>query len=150
MLEEGLALGRQLGTTFVLAWTTAYLAACLGELGEFPRAEACAREALELARAAGDKYGRVMASRALGEILIRRDPPDLAEAERALDEALSLQRQIGTRPELARTLVCLGALRRAQGRIAEARASIAAALATFVELHMRWDQARAEEALAAI
>jgi tetratricopeptide (TPR) repeat protein len=150
VLEEGLALGRQLGTTFVLAWTTTYLAACLLELDEPDRAEACAREALALAGTAGDKYGQFMASRTLGEVLTRRQPPDLPEAERALDEALRLQQRLGTRPELARTLVALAALRRAQGRLDAARAHLTDAATAFTRLGMAWDRARAEQALAAL
>lgn len=82
----------------------------LGEVeafaGEHARAERRLREALEVARAAGDALAEATARRLLGELSERQG--DHTAAREWLEEAVSAARRLGAREELVKALLALG------------------------------------------
>jgi len=107
--------------------------------------------ALALADAHGERGNRAYALRALAEVALRRDHPDLESAERHLCHALSLADELGMRPLVARCQLDMGRLYRRAGERTKARDLLAAASAQLCEMDMRpWmEQAEAELACTA-
>jgi tetratricopeptide (TPR) repeat protein len=146
LLEESLARAQQIGTKFFLAGLKTALANCLVALGELDAVPALCREAIDIARETGDRFFGALAHRALAEGLCALSPPDLAGAERALEEAIRIQEEIGARPELARSFLSYGHLLGRLGRSEDAAEYRTRAVAMFREMDMAWDLARVREA----
>jgi predicted ATPase/class 3 adenylate cyclase len=145
ILEESLAMADQLGTQFILAWPKTYLASCLLVLGEPEAARNLCQEAIQLAEAAGDKYGQFMAHRTLAEAMGQLEPGDLQPIERAMEESIRLQQEIGTQPELARTYVSYARLLQGQREGAKAKTYLMQAMDMFRQMRMTWDLTQAEQ-----
>jgi tetratricopeptide (TPR) repeat protein len=98
LLEESVALSRDLGIRayyplWMLNLAEGYLAA-----GKLAQAVETAREALELAVASGERGHEAYAHHLLGEIAVRGDSPALDEALEHYETALRLAEQLGMRP----------------------------------------------------
>jgi non-specific serine/threonine protein kinase len=78
------------------AWALVGLANMASEQGDHQGQRACAEESLPLFRAVGDQHGVVMASRNLGESLLRIGAP-AEQVQATLQESLDLARAIGDR-----------------------------------------------------
>jgi tetratricopeptide (TPR) repeat protein len=144
ILEECIAIAAQLGTTLFLSRPKAFLVECLLELGEIEAARGLAQKVVRLAEELGERHGNALARRALAEALFRQDPPDLAEAEKTLREAIKIQEENGEKPELARSLVVCAKLWMAMGTPDRAREMQARAVDMFRDMGMVWDRERAE------
>ena len=83
------------------------------------KALAYADECLELAESSDSRKNIVKARRLRAQVFLAQGR--LAEAEAELDSALAMARQVGNPPQLWKTLVTLGELRQAQGRLAGAQ-----------------------------
>jgi tetratricopeptide (TPR) repeat protein len=147
LLEESLALAEQLGTTFGLVMAKTFFTACLLALGEFAAVPPLCHEAIRLAEEAGDQFHNALAHRTLAEALYRLVPADLRQAERAIQEAIRLQQDIGAKPELARTYVSYARLLQGQGEGDKAKAYLTQAISMFQQMDMAWDLTQAERAL---
>jgi class 3 adenylate cyclase/tetratricopeptide (TPR) repeat protein len=148
MLELALQGAERLGTKSALKYFWVFLAeASLAgrETGETIRR---ARQAIALATEQSDPWSESWARRVLGEALCQGEPPNLAEAERELLEAIRIQREIGTTPDLARSVLAYGRLLQRRGERERAQDSIAQAVSMFEEMGMTWDLARARAGLA--
>jgi hypothetical protein len=77
----------------------------LVELSELEAAVPLCQEAIDLAGEAGGRFGKMLAHRTLAEAIFCQDPADRQGAESALFETIRIQREIGTKPELARRYV---------------------------------------------
>jgi tetratricopeptide (TPR) repeat protein len=115
-----------------MAWRySQHLLHSYGELwlqrGDLDRALACADECLELANHFSSRKNVVKGRRLRGQVLLALGRAD--EAEQELSAALAAAIELGNPPQLWKTHVALGDLRRAQGRSAGARAAYAEALA---------------------
>ena len=140
LLEEGIAVAKQLGTTFLLGQAKSFLAACGLEDRPFEELRPLCAEAIDLARKAGDQFTEALALRVLAEVLSRLGPRDGAsEAMDAISAAIRIQEGIGAKPELARSYTSLARILQAQGRPEEALASFEKSAALFKALGMRWD-----------
>jgi len=144
ILEECIAIAAQLGTTLFLSRPKAFLAECLLELGEIEAARRMAQEAVRLAEESGERHGSALAQRAVAETLFRQDPPDMAQAEATLLQAIGIQEENGEKPELARSLVVYARLLMARGEVARAHETQASAVVMFRDMGMVWDRVRAE------
>jgi tetratricopeptide (TPR) repeat protein len=144
LLEETLQAAERLRTTQGLAMFRVFLAE--GNLARGRRAEAdhqC-REAITLAQKQGDRWCEAWARRVLGQALASGGTPDLAAAEEEVLEAARVQRVIGTRPDLARTLLTHGRILQARGEEYRARQVLTEAKRMLEELGMIGEIPRVE------
>jgi tetratricopeptide (TPR) repeat protein len=96
--------------------------------GDATRALAYADECLAFAEPTNSRKNVVKGRRLRGQALLAQGR--LAEAERELDTALQMALQVGNPPQLWKTYVARGDLRRAQGKAQDAHAAYQAALAS--------------------
>jgi tetratricopeptide (TPR) repeat protein len=106
-----------------------------------------AGQALEIARARGERGQEAWILHLLGEIAARHDPPDAPAADASYRAALALADERGMRPLAARCHLGLGVLRRRTGDHARAEEYLTTAAAMFREMDMRfWLAALAQRA----
>ena len=147
LLDESLDLAARIGTKFGLPYQKVYLAGSLLALGELAGVRPLCEEAIPLAEEAGDRWIKALALRALAEAVSRLDPTNRQEAERAVLEAIQIQREIGANPELGRTHASYARLLGAWGETQRAKETLTQAIGMFQEMGMAWDLAQAEQAL---
>jgi predicted ATPase len=145
LLEHSIALAKQLGTTTLLAWGQGLLATSLLAAGEHDAAQRLCEEAILLAEETRDRLANALAHRTLAEALARRAPADVAAAERAILDAIRIQRELGCRPELARSYVTYARLLEGWNRRDEAGRHLAEAVDMFRAMRMTRDLAAAEQ-----
>jgi tetratricopeptide (TPR) repeat protein len=144
VLENSIAQAKQLGTTTLLAWGQGLLATALLALGQVSLVPALCEEAIRLAEDTRDRLANALAHRTLAEGLAGLTSPDVERAERAILDAIRIQGEFGSRPELARSYLSYARLLRAWNRADEARRYLGDALAMFREMGMAHDLARAD------
>jgi len=110
--------------------------------GEILEGGRCAEAALDTARRYRQRGWEAWALRLLGEVAVRRDPLDLAAAERHFCEARALAEERGMQPLVTHCRLELGEAYRRAGDHARAEAEIAAALAEYRALQMPYWAAR--------
>jgi predicted protein tyrosine phosphatase len=86
----------------------------------------------------------------LGEIAMRRDPPDVAQAEAHYQQALALADELGMRPLQAHCHHGLGRLYHQTGRAAPARVALSAAIDLYRVMDMTLWLSQAEAVLARV
>ena len=99
--------------------------------GDVDRALAVLDEALATVERIGYRAFEAELHRVRGEMLLKRDPADFAEGEQALQTAVAIARQQGTRAFELRAALSLADLCKSTSRPAEAHALLAAALEGF-------------------
>ena len=174
LLERGVALGQEADIPPLYRFSAVYLALAyalagrgtdalplLGQIegdslvrgeayllaGEVEEADRLAQPALANAR---DRKTRGQEARALwllGEIAMRRDPPDVAPAEAHYQQALTLAEELGMRPLQAHCHHGLGRLYHQTGRAEPARVALAAAIGLYRAMDMTLWLPQAEAAL---
>jgi hypothetical protein len=82
----------------------------------------------------------------LGEAAVRRDPPDVAEAERHFEEARAVADQLEMRPLVAHCHLALGDLCRRTGDQAKAKEHLRIASTMYAGMDMEFWLERAEAA----
>lgn len=126
LLEQSLSLRREIGDRFGEGVTLFNIGAALGQMGDAAGARDHYQQSLALRRAAGDRQGEALTLTSIGSLQAQAGETDKAFA--TFDKALSIRRSIGDRRGEADTRYGIARLERDQGRLAEARESIAAAL----------------------
>ena len=121
--------------------------ACL-RLGRMSDANALAGHLLDLSRTHASFGYQAHAARILGEVAIRREPPESEQAEAHYRQALALAEELGMRPLQAHCHLGLGKLYATSGRCAEARAALTAAIELYRAMDMTFWLPQAEAALA--
>jgi predicted ATPase/DNA-binding CsgD family transcriptional regulator len=126
-LEQALTASKGLtsSTGAMALWVESALTA---KLNDYDRAEALARESLELSRALGDVSGISRAIYTLGAIAAN-NRSDYPEARALTEEALALARKGSDRVRVARALLNLGEIVSVQGEYARAQTLLEEALA---------------------
>jgi tetratricopeptide (TPR) repeat protein len=147
LLEDGVALSRELGIRAYLAAWLVNLAEGLLADAQYERAHETARQALDMARAHGERGHEAQALHVLGDIAARGVPPDPVEARARYEDALRLAGELGLRPLVAACLMSLGALEARLGDGTSAARRQARAQQTFDELNMRSGRGSAEREL---
>jgi DNA-binding SARP family transcriptional activator len=136
------------------AYGHALVVATLGEAkllrGHIDDAAGEADRALGLCRHHGQRGWEAWTLRLIGEIALRRDPPDVTAARAAFAAACALATERGMRPLLAHCRLGQGAVHRRAGESAHARAEVVDALAEYRAMDMIYWQARAEAELASL
>jgi tetratricopeptide (TPR) repeat protein len=148
LLREGLARAEQLRSPKARAsvlWNASHLAS---EDGRHREALELAEEALTYFRQAGDRRAMARLLSQYGYLLLRQDPPRVAEATGTLEESLAILHEAGygyergyVLTELSRASLLRGEARRAVGEAERAVAELGAEAAL--------ERARAEAVLAA-
>jgi tetratricopeptide (TPR) repeat protein len=116
--------------------------------GRLEEAQTLAERALGLTRAHQERGHQAYTLRLLGDIVARRDPPEIDQAEAHYHQALALANELGMRPLQAHCHCGLGRLYAKIGRHAEARAELSAAIDLYRAMEMTFWLTRAEAALA--
>jgi tetratricopeptide (TPR) repeat protein len=106
-----------------------------------------AQRALTLAREHKERGHEAYALRLLGEIAVRRKPPERDQAGDYYRQALALAEELGMRPLLAHCHLGLGTLYAKIGRWEQARAELAAAIALYRAMDMTFWLPEPEAAL---
>lgn len=145
LLEDSIALAKQLGTTTLLSWGQVLLARCLLALGEYKAVPALCEAAINLAEDRHDQLASALARRTLAEALVTVTPSDTERAERAILEAIRIQKELGAKPELARSYVTYARLLHDWNRHSEATVYLNDAISAFRRMGMTRSLAQAEE-----
>lgn len=93
MLEEALAIGRQLGDRYILQQTLNSRGAVAYRLGDLARAERSFKERLEVSREVGHVQGIISSLHNLGVLAMEKG--NYAAAKAYLDDALASAREVG-------------------------------------------------------
>ncbi|HEY7492988.1 MAG TPA: tetratricopeptide repeat protein, partial [Candidatus Tectomicrobia bacterium] len=132
-----------------------YQALCslsLGEVqvlaGRMEEAHALAERTLALARAYQEHGNQAYALRLFGDIAVRREPPDAAQAEVHYQQALTLAGTLGMRPLVAHCHLGLGTLYARLSRRAQAHTELSTAIELYRAMHMAFWLPQAEATLA--
>ena len=107
------------------------LAEAEGRAGDVDRALAVLDEALATSERIGHRAFEAELHRVRGEMLLKREPADTVAAEEALQTAIAVARQQGTRSFELRAALALAKLYQSIGRPADAHAVLAPALEGF-------------------
>jgi tetratricopeptide (TPR) repeat protein len=116
--------------------------------GRIEEALRLAEQALEHARAHGERGHQARALRLLGEIAARRDPPECALATAHYHQALALAEELGMRPLLAHCHRSRGTLYAATGQWEQARTELSTAILLYRDMDMTFWLPQTEAALA--
>ena len=147
LLEDSISLAKQLGTTTLLAWGQGLLARCLLTLGDCREVPALCEAAIQLAEDRHDRLAIALAHRTLAEALVVVAPLEVERAERAVRDAILIQKELGAEPELARSYATYARLLRSWQRTSEATHYLSLAIDAFRRMGMTRNLAQAEQAL---
>ncbi|GIG88757.1 tetratricopeptide repeat protein [Plantactinospora endophytica] len=132
LLEQAVAVRRELGDRRGEAWNLAELGALRLVTGDYPQATRLQEQALAAFRALGDQSGEAAA---LGELgTLRRRIGDYQGATALHEQALAIFRVLGDRSREAYTLGEIGTVRLRTGDYPQASALLERALSIFEEL----------------
>jgi tetratricopeptide (TPR) repeat protein len=104
--------------------------------GRIAQAVPMARLYIEVTRSVGARGNEAWALLLLGEVLAQHEGEDAVEAERTLDSALAMARQLEMRPLEGRCHLAFGGLHGRQGALERATENVAAAAEIFRQLGM--------------
>jgi predicted ATPase/DNA-binding SARP family transcriptional activator len=126
LLEESLAIRREVGDQEYIANSLWEVAHVYRKQGDSARAERCLEECLGIAWEMGDP-GPILTLIYLGEMALDRG--EEARARAFLEECVALTRELGNPRLIARPLLCLARVLRAQGEYPRVEALLQEALA---------------------
>jgi tetratricopeptide (TPR) repeat protein len=154
-IEEGVLLLQQALTAHQSVGIGYFQSSSVMQLGEaylladqVEDACACADRAVILAHERGERGHEAWILRLLGEIAVRRNPPESDQAETHYRHALTLAEELGMRPLQAHCHLGLGTLYARIGRGAQARAELTAAIDLYRAMDMMFWLPQAQAALA--
>jgi tetratricopeptide (TPR) repeat protein len=118
--------------------------------GRLEEAHALAERALAHARAHQERGHQAYAMRLIGEIVARREPPDIEQVEAYYRQALVLANELGMRPLQAHCFLGLGMLYCKTDRREQARAGLSTAIEMYQSMEMTFWLPEAQTALAQV
>ena len=119
-------------------------------VGRVAEAGTLAERLLELSRTHTGSSYQAHAYRLLGEVAMRREPPDLDQAAAHYRQALALADELGMRPLVAHCHLGLGTLYARIDRREQARAELSTAIALYRAMDMTFWLPQAEAVLAQV
>jgi len=119
-------------------------------VGRADEASALATRLLDLSRTHPGRGYQAHAYRLLGDIAVRCDPPDVAQAEVHYQQALTLADELGLRPLQAHCHRGLGTLYAATGQREQARTELSTAIEMYQSMEMTFWLPQTEAALAQV
>jgi ATP/maltotriose-dependent transcriptional regulator MalT len=114
-LEQCLALGDKIGTSFHRGAFEAFLARVRLAQGDLDEALKTSRSAVETAERSGETWARSIALRVAAEVQLASQAPDLDQADKAIHSAMEIQEQRQCRCDLAWSRLVLGQVLTAKG-----------------------------------
>ena len=117
-------------------------------VGRVDEASTLAGRLLDLSRTHTGRGYQAHAYRLLGEVAMRREPPDVDQAAAHYRQALALAEEIGMRPLQAHCHLGLGTLYATTGQRQQAQAALSAAIDLYRAMDMTFWLPQAEAALA--
>jgi predicted ATPase/DNA-binding SARP family transcriptional activator/Tfp pilus assembly protein PilF len=141
LIEESLAIGRELGDPEQIAFSLSVLGNIKAEQGEFAEAQLLYEESISLRRSLPNRRWLANSLINLGWLLRMRGEYDAARALQ--EESLAIHREIGTGRGTALALCHLGTLARCTGDFDAARRCDEESLAISRELNDHWGVANA-------
>ncbi len=117
-------------------------------VGRVDEASALAARLLDLSRTHTGRGYQAHAYRLLGEVAMRREPPDVNQATTYYRQALVLAEELGMRPLQAHCHLGLGILYARAGQRQQAQAELSAAIDLYRTMDMTFWLPQAEAALA--
>jgi predicted ATPase/DNA-binding SARP family transcriptional activator len=132
LIEESLALFRELGDPHGIAHALVTLGYVVRYQDDYPAARALIEESLAIYRGLGDLYGVAHSLGSLGYVLL--DQGDFEAARTLLAEGLAIYRELDSKGGIAGSLGALGGVSMKQGAYEAARALLEESLALFHEL----------------
>src|SRR4029453_184147 len=116
-------------------------------VGRMDEASALATRLLDLSRTHPGRGYQAHAYRLLGDIAMRCDPPDVAQAEVHYQQALALSEELGMRPLQAHCHRGLGTLYTATGQREQAHSELSMAIEMYQSMEMTFWLPQAEAVL---
>ena len=135
-LEQCLALGDKIGTSFHRGAFEAFLAKILLAQGDFEGALRTSELAVEAAAGSAETWARSIALRIAAEIQLASEAPDLDKAEKAIRTALDIQEERQCRCDLAWSRLVFGQVLAAKCDLEGASKAYGAAEWMFEELEI--------------
>ena len=132
LLDEGLAICREIGDRHGTAWALARLGLVAWWAGDLVTAESLLKQGLALCRETHDQLGTAQWTYLLGNVSYAKG--DLDSAEALFEEAAPLCRAVGDRRDLGFVRIDLGSVAYDRGELEKGGASLKEALALFREL----------------
>jgi tetratricopeptide (TPR) repeat protein len=118
--------------------------------GRPDKAMPLAQRGLDVARQHKERGNQAWALRLLGEIAMKRDPPEIQRAEDNYRQALALAEELGMRPLQAHCRLGLGTLYTKMSRREEARTELSVAIELYRAMDMTFWLPQAEVTLAQV
>lgn len=136
LTEQAFRLSDELGTKFMLAVLKSNMAACHYRIGDMHGLVDLCEEAIAVSDEAGDRMAGAYARRTHGSVLMR---DDLTTARASMNEAIRLQSEIQSAPELARTCQAYAEGLASIGDSDNAAHYSTLAVELFSKMKMQWD-----------
>jgi tetratricopeptide (TPR) repeat protein len=149
-LEQCLALGDKIGTSFHRGAFEAFLAKARLAQGDIEEALKTSRSAVETAERSAETWARSIALRTAAEVQLAGQAPDLDQAETAIHAALEIQEERQCRCDLAWSRLVLGQVLTAKGDREAAAKAYGTTGWMFEELEIGQGQEIAKSALEAL
>ena len=123
-IREGLAMASTTGVQMWRPYNLAQLAEACGKEGRIDEGLEVIAEALNLVQEKGERWWEAEILRLRGELLLKRNPSGLAEAQNSFERAIEIARKQGAKSLELRATMSLARLLRDTGRCDEARAML--------------------------
>jgi predicted ATPase len=124
-IREGLAMASATGVHIWRPYNLAQLAEACGKAGRIDEGLEVVAEALNLVQEKSERWWEAEILRIRGELLLKRNPSGLAEAQNSFERAIEIARKQGAKSLELRATMSLARLLRDTGRCDEARAMLA-------------------------
>ncbi|HSF32322.1 MAG TPA: adenylate/guanylate cyclase domain-containing protein [Candidatus Tectomicrobia bacterium] len=147
LLEQAVAHASAMGEVDFQSHRLTCLAEAYLFAGRLDESLTAAMQALELSHHYRERGWQAHALRLLGDILGRREFPDVQAPEEHYRQALALAEELGMRPLIAHCHLGLGQLCLSMGKHQEARAELSAGMARYRSMEMTFWLPQAEAAL---
>jgi class 3 adenylate cyclase len=150
LLTQALEQATAMETVFIQALCRLSLGEAQVLAGRLEEAHALVEGALAHAREHQERGHQAYALHLLGEIAVRREPPERDQAGDDYRQALALAEELGMRPLVAHCHLGLGTLYAEIGHRAEARAALSAAVELYRAMEMTYWLPQVKAALAEV
>ena len=149
-LEQGVETSAAVGRVGFLSLNMVWLSEGYLLSGRVEDANAIAERAVQVSKEHKELGHGVLASKLLGDIALKNNPPEIQKAENYYREALTASQEIGMRPVEAHAHAGLGNVYIATGRTEQARSELSAAIDLYRAMQMTHWLSPAEAALATL